>query len=216
MSLLRWPIGFIVEGHGEFKSFPSLFSKLKCPWSVPPPRIRAQGNGDIICNIKERLTDMANSYSPLTIIICLDLLDAIRQYEWCTSCKDLKEHLEKEVSQWSEDYTNTEKKPKNIVIIIVIPKFESWLIADMNAIKQVTNLEDLSEFGFPEEWENVDNEVKNPIKKLGMVFPNEDVKKPSFVKSIISKSDIDTMSNSSRSFRKFLKEVKMAMRDYLQ
>ena len=96
MGFFRPPIGYIVEGRGEYHCYPSLFSKLDTNWEGFIPKIKTRGNGDIVSNLDEHLRHLAKHYYPITVLICIDLREAVRSHRF-KDCIDLREYLEKKI-----------------------------------------------------------------------------------------------------------------------
>jgi hypothetical protein len=161
MDGYRPPIGFIVEGKMEYNCFLSLFSKLNtgCTGMIPEP-LWANGNDSILCYLEEHLRDIARTESPISIIVCIDFREAHDKHGF--TCNKLKKYLEDKASKWLKaKQVNQDKLPMNIIIIIVIQQFESWMLSDMRAIKTISGINDLGSFGLPDRWTNVDEEIPN-------------------------------------------------------
>jgi hypothetical protein len=51
-------IGFIVEGYGEFVSYPTLVSRITGVAGLHTPRVLGHGAGGVVRNIREHLDDL--------------------------------------------------------------------------------------------------------------------------------------------------------------
>lgn len=216
MDGYRPPIGYIVEGKMEYNCYLSLFARLNTGWigKIYEP-LWAGGNDEIIYHLDEHLRDLAKSQSPISVIVCVDFRDANRKHGF--SCEDLKQHLETKASDWLQSkQVQDEKLPEQIIVVVVIQQFESWMLSDMSVIKNLSGFSDLGRFGLPDRWTNVDEDCLNPGKVMCQIFKDTNVKSPKFAKKIISKCNIDTMKSCSNSFRKFSKESKNSIDFYNQ
>lgn len=203
----RPPIGFIVEGHGEYDSYPTIVSKIVGNGYFIP-RVNAKGNGGILKHLSEHLDDLVTASHPHEIIITIDLQDNIGTMG-IDNCIDLKKIVEKQIDDWyarSQGSIKMNPLPRSIRVVIQDPQFEAWLISDKESLKTDGHIILTGSEGA---WSNVDSEVDNPQKwldaKSGSKF---DMKKPSDCKTLAKSLNIDRASSASRSFRKFVNEVK--------
>jgi len=204
----RPPVGFIVEGRGEFDSYPSLLSKVIDESSLNFPRINARGNGGIIRHLHEHLSDIVKTHKPVSVMVTVDLIDLVDEGIF-TTCAELLEALVFNLNKWAEDNSSFPKYlpfPEKFSVVIQIPKFESWLIADKRSLCQrgYINIPDSEE-----QWTNVDDEVKNPHKWFHEVSQQGlDLKQPLVCREIAGCIDIDVVKTVSPSFDKFYREVR--------
>jgi len=138
MCIVRPALGCIVEGEGERESFQSLIFRL-CQTIVKPIQIaQAHSNGDITANLEDKLTDLADTHAPITIIVCLDLVDALHKNNRFTCCEDLLRDLETRASCWMHSKRIIDTKlPQQISIVAIIPAFDGWLFADIETLKKI-------------------------------------------------------------------------------
>lgn len=199
----RPPIGFIVEGHGEYNCYPSLFCRITNANGLHIPRINAGGCGSIVKRIKEQLTDLFIAESPLSVIITVDLEDVLKQ-GLAATCVDLLQDLNNAIDEWklyAEADTRLHPLPDRIVCVVQIKKFESWLISDLDGLKvsnliatHIESIEDAEQIASPCEW------LKENLLVDGCV------KSPNIAKTVISSLNPDSMRTHSKSFDKFYRE----------
>ena len=199
----RDPVGFIVEGHGEYNCYPSLFCRIVSTHGICVPRINAGGCGSIVRRLKEHLTDLLLAHSPLTVIVTVDLEDVLKQ-ELARSCIELLEILNAVVVEWRENALTDARLhplPNHIVCIVQIKKFESWLISDVDGLKEaglldvgVITEQDAEQVASPSSW------LSDHLLADGCV------KNPNVAKKVISALRPERMRNHSKSFDKFYRE----------
>lgn len=197
------PLGLIVEGHGEYESFPSLIYKILKRQPGEVPRVNAWGIGGIVK--REKLHENINSIARLKplkrLIVCIDLEECLKE-GICSDCQDLKNILDGHISSWLDGARSDQRIAliPQIVTVIQIKKFENWMISD------VASLVSLGMFGEVEQDTDVDN--LNPTNYIRLnAVQDFNSKNPKFVKSVISALDPDVMKVHSRSFNKFYREV---------
>jgi len=69
----RPPIGFIVEGHGEYNCYPSLVSRIVDGDGFKIPRVNAMGCGNIVRHLDRQLRPLVLADHPYRVIVTLDL-----------------------------------------------------------------------------------------------------------------------------------------------
>lgn len=213
MCIVKPPLGVIVEGRGEFECFPSIICRLCNDIAQPPYLLNARGNGEITAHLEEHLSDLAETRSPLTILVCLDLKDALMNPKY-TTCEELISNLRKRAISWkTSDRVETSKLPDEIQIIAQVPKFESWMISDINSASNSSQI-NTNSLNIPRNITNVDAQITSPQSLLKKLFPKKDIKNPNFVRAMITNSNPDEMEKNSRSFKKFAKEAKLAIDRY--
>lgn len=202
---IRPPIGFIVEGMGEYNSYPSLFSRIVNNDHLYIPRINSGGYGGITSNLKEHLSDITLAYHPYTLFITLDLIDVIKANLF-NDCSALFDHLILQKNDWLLNAKHDNRMaplPEYIQIVIQIQKFETWMISD------VTGLIDAG-FISPSvsSIKDVDNFITDPCSWLEDNSTQPlNTKNPAVAKTIISSIDPNVMKDNSLSFNKFYREV---------
>lgn len=204
-TINRPPIGFIVEGLGEYNTYPSLFSRIVGKSNLHIPRINSGGYGGITSNLKEQLNDITFLHHPYAIIITLDLIDVLKANLF-TDCVELHTHLFRQSNEWLSDARLDNRMnplPEYIQIVIQIQKFESWMISDIPGLitagflaHSLTQIKD------------VDNSVQDPytwLKENSLKTLNP--KNLEQAKIIISSLNPAYMKTNSNSFDKFFREV---------
>ncbi len=210
MCIVRPAIGCIVEGEGERVSFKKLIYGINGTIVKPIHISKAQGNGDITSNLEEKLTDLAETHMPITIIVCLDYIDAKKNNPIIKTCEDLIKELSQRATNWLKSKRIKEsQKPKQISIVTIIPKLECWYFADSTYIKSKCEV-DISTISFPKKIINADADIRCPQKLIKILFPSKKIKSPKFAKEILTSGDPSVMRENSRSFRKFFDEVESA------
>ncbi len=206
-DLLQPPIGFIVEGKGEYHSYPSIITRILCKSGFKIPIALAGGVGNIIKHLDEHLTDIIVADHPLSIIITVDLIDNIKKGT-VGDCKELCDLLYGNVQSFIDTHQSKERFqpfPEKFCVVIQVQKFETWFIADKFGLKSenLINLE-TNEL----DWQNVDDEVANPIAWLSTKAINTiNLKDPEMCKSLSTLIDLDIVKTKSKSFDKFQREV---------
>lgn len=212
MSLIeRPPIGFVVEGHGEYYCYPSLCARIMgCHLHVP--RANAIGCGSISRNLHEHLTDLCIASHPLHVIVTVDLKDLIDQSLF-RDCVDACTTLKSMADEWMERARSDKRidpMPDSITIVVQIHKFESWFLADIEALKAAGYLiKDAVEFN------DVESFSGDPYSYLmSHMCSGGDLKSPDTAKELISVIRPDHMRSNSRSFDKFFREVRRSFEDW--
>lgn len=207
----RPPVGFIVEGAGEYTCYPSLFCRIADIQAVHIPIVNAGGCGTIIRRVDEQINDLLIAYKPLSVIITVDLEDVIKQ-GLAISAEDLMQNLNQSISIWREyakDNPRLDPLPNNIKVVIQIRKFETWLLSDLEGLKkegllrkETKKISDAEEIVKPSEW------IKKNLKL--------DVKKPIIAKQVIAALRPDKMRLHSKSFNQFYEESTVAYKYWLE
>lgn len=201
--MARSAVGFVVEGHGEYNCYPSLFCRAVNAPGLNVPRINASGCGGVVKNLPEHLTDMCRLYAPNTIIVTVDLVDVIDQ-GLAQDCADLVRLLCSHIEDWRETAVTDariETLPQVVTPVVQIRKFETWLLADVDGLKaaglisqDVEIVNDAEAVNDPVTW------IRKNVNIPG------DVKSPRFAREVTSALRPDHMRNASRSFDKFYRE----------
>lgn len=208
----RPPIGFIVEGHGEYNCYPSLFCKISNASGFKIPIVNAGGCGGIIKHLGEQLDNLLMTDSPESVIVTVDLKDAIHQ-GFAENHAKLIQLLELSIAKWQECAANDPRLqplPNRICCVIQVRKFESWLIADIEGLKnadlirpdldQMTDAEAILE---PTAW------LKDALKC------ESNLKSPQFAKKVVAALTPDIMKNHSQSFSIFHTECQALYEEWL-
>lgn len=212
----RPPIGFIVEGFGEYEAYPALTSRIAGAAGFHIPRVNAKGFGGITSGLSENMDDLVRLYHPYTVIVTLDLVDVIRR-DMFADCAEVRESIEAQLRTWAKERANRREfqpLPETCVVVIQVPKFESWWLADPQSLLA----RGLFEFRLDEcEWSNVDSEVPNPARWLeDRLKSSINMKSQSLGNEILCSHDLARMVSMSRSFQKFEKEVRLAYERWLR
>lgn len=196
-------LGFIVEGHCEYESIPSIVSKIHGYFNYPI--INAKGIGNITKNTGDELLYLIKHFSPRKIIISLDYREAERE-GLVNNCIELKELVINNCNTFIQSQQNGGLSlPEEIVVIIADKTYESWICADYENLKN-NSLFDAEKI--VEEYENVDNEIPNPCNWLqSKLKKNIDMKSRANRKKVSQTLRPEFAAMKSRSFRKFHKEV---------
>ncbi|MDG1818518.1 MAG: DUF4276 family protein [Porticoccaceae bacterium] len=203
----RPPVGFVVEGHGEFACYPSLFCRTVKISGLYAPAVNAGGCGSIVSNLGEHLTDLVSSRFPVSVIVTIDLQDALDQ-QLARDSVELLDLLNSEIQKWQEKAVSDSRchpLPESIVAVLQVRKFESWLISDTVSLKASNILN--SEAPDITDAESVESPCRFLQKHL---IISGDSKNPKTAKIIVSKIVPDKMRVNSRSFAIFYNESKTA------
>lgn len=208
----RPPIGFIVEGDGEFNCYPSLLCRM-VNTKFHVPIVNASGCGNIVKNLDEQLNSLLIAWNPINVIVTVDLIDVLKQ-NLATSPENLNFILTTSIKEWQVKAQNNNRfssLPENIFPIAQVRKFESWLISDIDGLRQNNLMKNQSiqvlnaeEIEYPNEW----------IEENLLI--NGTVKKPKIAKQIISSLDPQKMRLHSQSFDEFYKATTQAYSDWIQ
>ncbi len=209
----RPPIGFIVEGHGEYNCYPSLFCRIVDARGIHVPRVNAGGCGSIVKRIDEQLTDLFLASNPLNVIVTVDLHDVLEK-GLANDCVELVHKLNRKIKEWriaaKSDY-RLHPLPNKIVCIVQIRKFESWIIADIDGLKYANLLK--SGIDIIKDSET----ITNPCKWLkDNLLIDGCVKSPNVAKKLISALNPKRMRMHNRSFDKFYRDTMAFYKKWLQ
>lgn len=202
-------LGFIVEGHGEYESILSFISKMIGPRYFPISN--AKGIGNIMKNTSDELLKLIKYYQPRKVIITLDFRDALRQ-GLVNNCIELKETVTANCDKFIDSQKNGSLVlPEEIVVVIAIQTYDSWICADYEALK--SNLL-INASKITEQYSNVDIEIQNPCKWLESKLKKPvDLKCRAYRKAISKSLRPEIAATKSRSFRKFYKEIMLVSFD---
>lgn len=199
-SPCRPPVGFVVEGHGEYHCYPSLFSKSIGKSGMFVPRINAGSCGTLIKHLQEQITDLVKTYFPINIVVTVDLIDALEQ-NLAKSESDLIDRLNAECDEWLKSAKNDGRikhLPEKIVCIPQILKFESWLVADLEGLHEAGLLKErFDEFSDTETIKRPDTWLKENVLISG------NIKSPRNAKTIVSAIRPVFMKERNSSFNAF-------------
>lgn len=199
------PIAFIVEGHDEVASFPSLACRI-LGGHMHLPCAKAVNNAEIVADLEQLLSQVVIRHHPLSIVVTLDLRD-MRDHPELNDCRLLREELQRRADAWlnGRHAARYLPLPRNIQIVIQVQTFETWLLADLEGLKS------LGYIRTEEAQHSAVDEIDNPLRTLSQAKGRREFKKsPRLVKEIISALEPSVMSTNSRSFAKFCKEVRRA------
>lgn len=196
-------LGFIVEGHCEYESIPSIVSKVYgfCNF----PIVNAKGIGNIIRNTGDELLYLIKTYSPRKIIISLDYKEAEKE-GIVENCIQLKELVTNNCDIFIQSQKNGSLNlPEEIIVVIADKTYESWICADYENLKN-NELFDCEKI--TETFTNVDLEIPNPGSWLKSKLSKDiDMKSRAYRKKVSKTLRPEFAAEKSRSFRKFLKEI---------
>lgn len=208
-----FPIGFIVEGHGEFNCYPSLLNKILGSNGLHAPTVNAGGCGTLVKNVKTHLSDLMLVSNPHSVIITVDLVDILSQ-ELAESCVHLVQSLQDEINEWidlSEGDPRLGPLPQNIVCVVQVKKFETWLISDIEGLKASGLIIDQATHGVD------DVETIEPVKWLkDNLISEQHVKSPKFAKKLTASVSPERMREASMSFDKFYRECHRCYDSYME
>lgn len=200
-------VGFLVEGYGEYNSFPTIFSHSN---SISNPYVicsTPEGCGGISKNFEENLDDIVTAAHPLSVVVTVDFVDLIKKNLY-SSCIDIIVDLKNRYSIWFANRSQSPKHnplPEYFTIVIQMKKFESWIAADQENLVKL-NFMDHKDI---ESFTNIDEEIEDPSDWLRMKTKGSlNTKKPKVCKNIFSNCCYDSARGKSRSFDKFIREIK--------
>jgi len=199
------PLGLIVEGEGEFHSYPSLVCRILNLPQLHIPIVNACGVGNLVRHLEDQLNSLVRLRHPYDIIVSIDLKDVIDQHLY-SDCAQLKLDLETKAGDWLENAQKNDRLkplPNRIAIVVHVQQFETWLISD---------LKNLCSLGIKvDQIEDVDSKILNPSAWLKEHMPPfYNLKNPKHAKNIVSQLDPSVMMGNSRSFHKFSREVTLS------
>lgn len=196
-------LGFIVEGHCEYESIPSIVAKIHGYFNYPI--VNAKGIGNVIKNTGDELLYLVKHFAPRKVIITLDYREAERE-GLVNNCTELKEMVLQNCNAFMQTQQNGSLTlPEEIVVIIADKTYESWICADYENLKN-NDLFDADKI--TETYQNVDTEIPNPCNWLqSKLKKNIDMKSRANRKKVSQTLRPEVAALKSRSFRKFHKEV---------
>lgn len=201
----RPPLALLVEGDGEYAALQNLVLKHFGKPYRPVPTSNARGIGNLIANFEQHLTDIVLTSRPRTIIVTLDKADVVTvQF---STCAELRSHLEQRAGTWltaQQENVGLHPLPSRIVVVVQVPRFESWLTADPVALRDAQ----FTTGGFvPHVHRNVDEQIVDHREYLARSLRGGYRKRPAEVARISKALRPAVMKDRSRSFRKFWGEV---------
>lgn len=202
------PLGLIVEGAGEFHALPNLIRKAFPVPYAPLPVVNAGGIGNIISNLEQLLVDLVRLHHPCRVIITLDMVDVVGSF--FTSCATLRLSLEDRCRTWLATQAGNfglHPLPEAIATVVQTPAFEAWLMAGCESFQAAGMT--VPSF-VPHGFNDVDAASINHRDFLHRSLVGGYRKRPSEVSRLSKTIDPLLASKSSRSFRKFMKEVAAA------
>jgi hypothetical protein len=218
--LCRAPIGFIVEGQGEFNCYPSLVSKIT-KFKGKIPRSNAGGCNGIYRNLRKYLTSLVLVDHPYSIIVTVDFKDAIKN-KVAQDCLELLEILDTQICKWLKNEALNDQRlkplPTNITSVLQIQKFETWILSDISGLEREGHIQIPDE---DKDWlvqfsGNVDELQVDPASWLDKnKTSSRNIKSVRYARCVISCLNPEVMQSNSRSFRKFYKEVNAAYQSWL-
>jgi hypothetical protein len=201
---MRVPLGFVVEGVCEYQSFQSFVRKGVSAGHGLLPIANAWGNGGLRKRLEEHLIEVIKVNHPYVIIVALDLKDALAEGKH-TDCAQLRVELQARVDAWLKQTGEGGKLaplPDRIVVVIQAPVFEAWLTADPAGLHAKSG----KKYQGPE-YNDVDTEIKDHVHWLSQRVSGGYSKSAGRVHPVAKSLNPHVMAQSSRSFRKFWKEV---------
>lgn len=203
-SKYRPCLAFVVEGRGEYESYPSIVSKVFDSPSGRIPIAEASGWGDVWQNLEMHLTDVIATCHPHMIIVTVDLADVIEGTEH-DACDTVRAELQRRCDEWRARQS-ADSAPDEVVVVLQCQMLESWILADLDCLSGCYGLADSHE----ELPKSVD-EQPSPVAwlKRNCASPPR-TKRPKEIKSLLSSINIATARQSSRSFDKFCREIERA------
>jgi len=212
-ELNRPPLGFIVEGQGEYNCYPSLVFRILQSHGFRLPIVNAGGCGNVVRNLPSQLRSLVLAFHPREVIVTVDLRDVLKQRLF-RDCAELTTALAEEASTWLDSALTDPRLqplPARIAVVIQIQEFESWFIADCSALRRSGFLR-----ADPPDFSNVDNEIEDPVSWLReFLTPTFDVKNPMHARSLVSALNPSSIRALSPSFDKFAREVTSSYRNWL-
>lgn len=212
----RPPVGLVVEGDGEYASYPSIISSLLAgagPRLVP--RVNAGGIGAIFTDIGSLLDDLVSAHKPVSVIVTYDSVDSIDRIfdgDLFKDCVAAKLHLEGEINAWlsqRRNMTKFEPLPEYIAVVVQCQKFETWM-ALAGCCGAASGLGPFNATPIPSM--NGDILIGDPVKWIAAQSDGKfNSKVPARVKELFSSCDPSAIVGISRSFSKLAKEIKAAM-----
>lgn len=204
----RPPIGFVVEGQGEFNAYPSLVARITGALGVHFPCVNAGGYGNIVRHVDEYVDRLVRYKHPFHVIVTVDLRDVIRDGLF-SSCRELRSELVNKIQRWqqlSEQKDCLQPLPECITVVVQVQMLESWVIADVSSLQKVG-------YAKPDVTQplDVDGTIDNPETWLGRhVSRYTSLKDPTKAKEIMGLLDPHSMRKHSHSFDKFYRTVQAA------
>ena len=210
-SHYRNALGFVLEGRGEYVTYPSFVNRI-CGFSnFYVPRSQTGGIGRILKNPERYLSDLIKAYRPRTVIVAFDLKDAFEQTELQT-CAEVKQYVLRKCEEWRAQALHNPKLqplPEKIEVVLQVQKLESWLVVDTERLARHASFPTPLP---PHTSENVDEEVAEPEKWLQEHAEQRfNPKKPREIKKAFAMCRVEVIETGSRSFAKLAKEVRLAL-----
>ena len=203
----RPPLSFIVEGHGEYESYPSIVASVLGITGLHVPILNARGVGGIISDLEQHLDDLVTLHHPFGVVVTLDLRDVLDQGLYDT-CAATREDLMDRISEWAADRAGRSRfdpMPDHVGVVLQIQCLETWWMADPHALLGCGAFEfDVADC----QWGCVDDDVSNPVAWLKQrAGQSANLKSPRLARAILGSADVAVMRAASNSFDKFARDV---------
>lgn len=133
---MRPPLGFLVEGHGEFHCLPLLVRRGIWGTHGDIPTARARGAGDLIANLERHLDNLTEFGHPVSLVAALDSRDAQVELR-LSDCLSARALLQERTERWLASRAGISRLhplPSTVTIVLQHPEFESWLAADIEGL----------------------------------------------------------------------------------
>lgn len=210
----RPPLGFVVEGYGEFNCYPSLVCRIVNSSGFKVPCVNAGGFGGIWATLGEQLSALVLAHHPVHIVVTVDLIDLVKE-QLVQDCPALLAKMRNDVAQWLAGPAQLDGRllplPDRISCVIQVQKFESWFAADVAGLDAEGHLRAPAR----EQLEDVDNSVLDPASWLrDALLPGISLKNPKQARKLVSAIRPGEMRRHSRSFDRFAREVELGFNDW--
>jgi hypothetical protein len=211
----RPPVGFVVEGFGEFYSYPSIVSRLLGNRSLHIPCVNAKGYGGVVKHLESHLEDLVRRSHPHRVIVTVDLRDVLKSRLGFENCGHVVRSLTARARQWLAVYGPAQglgPLPHEVIIVVQVPQFETWLLSDPKRLEDMYSLPP----DWPQEPVDLDQSIDNPAATLREVSGGRfNPKNPSVVKAFVGGIDTEAMRQWSASFAKYCREVRRCHAEWL-
>lgn len=209
---MRLPIGFVVEGVGEFHAYQPIVRKGITAAHGQIPIANAFGNGTIRKSLEDKLIEVVKTGYPVVVIVTLDVRDALADPRY-DHCADVRRDLQDRADRWLDEmrrHGTLVPLPERIVVVLQAPAFEAWLISDFDGLQAYGLKRGAERYS----CEDVDTGIRQPKRWLEQNLSGGFNKRPQEVVRVVKALHPIRMERSSRSFRKFWKEVLNGYKDW--
>ena len=116
------PIGFVVEGSGEYVCYPSVVSRILGCSGLHIPCANAGGYGNIVRNLGESLQDLVLAYHPYHVVVTSDARDPVKDGVF-SNCREARKAVWNAAEDWlasAKGSVRLHPLPRRITVVLQV------------------------------------------------------------------------------------------------